>query len=176
MGNGERDYWVTIRFGSLEDFQEKLGAEKKTVSEVMNLMDDRGISLLQQSLISRKFEIADLLLNQGALVNNVSKDGCNELHYIAAHFEDRRAVQLAHRLVKLTVDFDLQDKKYGNSAFFTMCYEAFKVRSNETNELLLSCLELGPDVEIKNNAGYSVKRFIEENGDEDLKKALDSNR
>lgn len=166
------DYWTVIMFGTLEDFKEKLNMEQKQLKQVINFVDDRGISLLQQSLISRKFDLTELLLDEGATVNNISNDSYNELHYVAAHLDDTRAIQLAHRFVDQGVDLDLLDTKYGNSAFFTISYEAFKVGTNEANKLIISCLKRQPNVELQNRSGYSVKQVIEERGTEEMKRAM----
>ncbi|OZS77776.1 hypothetical protein CF394_09585 [Tetzosporium hominis] len=174
MGVKDADYWTIIMFRSLEDFKQKLKNDQKQIHHVTNLIDDRGISLLQQSLISRKFDIANLLLDEGSIINNISTEGYNELHCIAAHLDDVHAIQLTHRLIDLNVDLDLQDKKYGNSALFTICYEAFKVRTSESDELIISCLKKKPNVIMKNKYGYSVKQLIEENGTADMIKAMEA--
>lgn len=167
------DYWTVIMFGSLESFIEKLTIEKKQIDEIVNLVDEKGVSLLQQSLSSRKFDIANLLLDKGATVNHISTEGCNELHYIAAHIDDTRAIQLTYRLIVQGVDLDLKDNKYGNSAIFTLCYEAFKVGTKEANDLIVSCLKKQPNLETKNKSGYSLKQVIEARGTEHMKKALE---
>lgn len=169
----DEEYWTIVMFRSLEGFKKRLKNDHKQIHQLTNLVDDRGISLLQQSLISSKFDIANLLLNEGSIINNISKEGYNELHYISAHLDDVRAIQLAHRLVELNVDLDSQDRRYGNSALFTMCYESFKVRTTESDELIIACLKKQPNVELKNKSGYSVKQLIEEKGTEDMKRAIE---
>lgn len=170
----DEEYWTIVMFRSLEGFKKRLKNDHKQIHQLTNLVDDRGISLLQQSLISGKFDIANLLLNEGSIIKNISKQGYNELHYISAHLDDVRAIQLAHRLVELNVDLDSQDRRYGNSALFTMCYESFKVRTTESDELIIACLKKQPNVELKNKSGYSVKQLIEEKGTEDMKRAIEA--
>lgn len=51
------------------------------VADIINWVDDSGISLLERSLISRKFEISKFLLDNNAKVNIVSKEGNNEFHF-----------------------------------------------------------------------------------------------
>lgn len=173
MNVNKSDYWTAIMFGSLESFKEKLENVKKQIDVVVNLVNERGISLFQQYLINRKFDIANFLLDEGATVNHISNEGCNELHYIAAHIDDTRAIQLVHRLIDKSVDLDLIDNRYGNSATFTLCYEVFKVRTKEANDLILTCLKKHPNLETKNKYGYSLKQLIEEDGTEDMKRALE---
>ncbi|MFZ0577323.1 MAG: ankyrin repeat domain-containing protein, partial [Psychrobacillus psychrotolerans] len=69
MDINKADYWTTIKFGNLELFLEKLKIEKKRVEEVVNFIDKNGISLLEKSLISRKFDIANFLLDNNAKIN-----------------------------------------------------------------------------------------------------------
>lgn len=85
MDINKADYGTVIKFGNLELFKEKMKLENQNFGEVINIVDKNGISLLQKSLISRKFEIANYLLDNNADINVISNEGCNELHYLSAN-------------------------------------------------------------------------------------------
>jgi len=173
MDINKADYWITIKFGNLELFLEKLRIEKTLVEEVVNSIDKNGISLLGKSLISRKFDIASFLLDNNAKVNIISNDECNELHYLAANINCNGAVELAHRLVDMGVDLNLKDKKYGNSAIWSLCQDVLKKRTKEGNDLIVKCLKKHPNINDLNKSGYSLKYLIEERGTEDMKKVME---
>ena len=48
MDINKADYWTIIKFGSLELFLEKLRIEEKRIEEVVNSIDNNGISLLEK--------------------------------------------------------------------------------------------------------------------------------
>lgn len=108
---------------------EKLNLENKSIDEVVNSTDKNGISLLEKSLISKKFDIANYLLDNNANVNIISNEGCNELHYLAANINCIGAVDLAYKLVEMDVDLNLKDKKFANSAIMSLCQEVLKERT-----------------------------------------------
>ncbi|MCM3793700.1 ankyrin repeat domain-containing protein [Priestia megaterium] len=174
MDINKADFWTIIKFGNLEEFLKKLKIENKCIEEVINSVDKNGISLLEKSLISRKFDIAKFLLENDAKVNIVSNEGCNELHYLAANINYVGAVDLAYKLVEMGVDLNLKDKKFSNSAILSLCQEVLKERTRDGNELLLHCLEKHPDFNDSNKFGYSLKRIIEERGTEDMKKVMEA--
>ena len=84
---------------------------------MMNVTDKDGISLLEKSLIARKFDIAKVLLANNAKVNNISHEGCNEFHYIASNINHDGALDIAKILLDRGTSLLVKDKKYGNSAF-----------------------------------------------------------
>ena len=46
-----------------------------------------------------------------------------------------------------------KDKKYGNSAFFTLCHELLKVPSDEALDFLETCFERVQEYDTCNKAG-----------------------
>src|SRR5699024_6481395 len=139
------------------------------IEEVINSVDKDGISLLQRSLIARKFEIAKFLLENDAYVNVISNEKRNELHYLAANINYPGAIDIAYQLVELGVDLNLKDKKYANSALFTLCQD---VLTKEGNQFIVKCIEMKPDISGHNKVGYSLKELIEERGTTEMKKAI----
>ncbi|MCG1021458.1 ankyrin repeat domain-containing protein [Sutcliffiella horikoshii] len=174
MDINKADLWTIIKFGNFEDFLGKLKNGNKCIEDVINSVDINGISLLERSLISRKFDIANFLLDNNAKVNIISNEGCNELHYLAANINCTGAVDLANRLVETGVDLNLKDGKFSNSAIMTLCQEVLKERTKEGNELIIKCLGKRPNINDLNRYGYSLKRIIEERGTEDMKEALEA--
>ena len=167
------DYGTIIKFGNLELFVEKLKFEGNCIEESVNSIDKNDISLLEKSLISRKFDIANFLLDSGAKVNIISIDECNELHYLAANINCQGAVEVACRLVDMGVDLNLKDKKFGNSAIWSLCQEVLKKRTKEGNDLIVKCLGKRPNINDENKYGYSLRDLIEERGTDDMKKVLE---
>lgn len=172
MDINKADYGIIIKFGNLETFLEKLQIEKQNISEIMNIADKNGISLLQKALIARKFEIANFLLDNHADINVVSEEGCNELHYLAANINFDGAVEIAHRLIDMDVNFNLKDKKFNNSALWCLCQEVLKKRTEEGISVIVRCLGKQPDIQSLNKSGYSVEGLIKERGTVEMKKAM----
>ncbi|MFJ5772509.1 ankyrin repeat domain-containing protein [Psychrobacillus sp. NPDC093180] len=167
------DYWTIIRFGNFELFMEKLRMENQSIEKIVNLVDRNGISLLEKALISRKFDIANFLLDNNAKVNIISNEECNELHYLAANIHFTGAVELAHRLVELGVNLNIRDRKFGNSALLSLCQEVLKKRTEEGNYLIIKCLKKHPHIHDLNKSGYSLKQLLEERGTVDIKKVVE---
>ncbi|WP_237758429.1 hypothetical protein [Priestia aryabhattai] len=63
MDLNKADFGTVIKFGNLEDFLKKLNIENKCMEEVVNFVNKNGTSLLETSLISRKFDTAKFLLD-----------------------------------------------------------------------------------------------------------------
>ncbi|HDR7786766.1 MULTISPECIES: ankyrin repeat domain-containing protein [Bacillus] len=173
MDINKADYGTIIKFGNLKLFLEKLKIEGNCIEEIVDSIDKNGISLLEKSLISRKFDIANFLLDNGAKVNIISNDGCNEFHYLAANINCQGAVEVACRLVDMGVDLNLKDKKFGNSAIWSLCQEVLKKRTKEGNDLIVKCLGKRPNINDENKYGYSLRDLIEERGTDDMKKVLE---
>ena len=110
MDINKADYGTIIKFGNLELFKEKMKLEKHNIGEVLNIVDKNGISLLEKSLISRKFEIANYLLDNNVDINVISNEGCNELHYLSSNINFDGAIQIANRLIDMNVNLDLKEK------------------------------------------------------------------
>ncbi|HFJ9469761.1 ankyrin repeat domain-containing protein [Bacillus paranthracis] len=173
MDINKADYGTIIKFGNLKLFLEKLKIEGNCIEEIVDSIDKNGISLLEKSLISRKFDIANFLLDNGAKVNIISNDDCNEFHYLAANINCQGAVEVACRLVDMGVDLNLKDKKFGNSAIWSLCQEVLKKRTKEGNDLIVKCLGKRPNINDENKYGYSLRDLIEERGTDNMKKVLE---
>lgn len=167
------DYGTIIKFGNIELFKEKMKLENHNVDEVLNIVDKNGISLLQKSLISRKFEIANYLLDNNANINVISNEGCNELHYLSSNINFDGAIQIADRLIDMSVDLDLKEKKLNNSSLWCLCQEVLKKRTEDGISLIIKCLNKKPDVKSLNSAGYSVENLINERGTDEMKKVME---
>ena len=141
MNIEKTDYGTIIRFGTIQDLNTKLQMEGKTLDEVIDVTDKEGVSLLEESLIARKFDIAKVLLANNAKVNNISHEGCNEFHYIASNINHDSALDIAKILLDRGTSLMVKEKKYGNSAFFALCQEIFKVRSVEGLNFIERCFE-----------------------------------
>lgn len=173
MDINKADYGTIIKFGNLELLKEKMKLEKQSIDEIKNIIDKNGISLIDKALISRKFQIANYLLDNNVDVNVISNENCNELHYLAANINSEGAIQIASRLIDLDVDLDLKDKKNGNSALWCLCQEVLKRRTEEGISLIVKCLKKKPNVKLLNNAGYSVESLIYERGSEQMKDVME---
>lgn len=173
MDISKADYGTVIKFGNLELFKEKIKLEKQTLSEILNTVDKNGISLLQKALISRKFEIANYLLDNNADVNVISNEGCNELHYLSSNINFDGAIQVAYRLINMNVDLNLKENKLNNSPLWCLCQEILKKRTEEGILLIIKCLKKNPDVKSLNCAGYSVEDLINERGTKEMKEAME---
>ncbi|EPY6471527.1 hypothetical protein ACWO4B_002170 [Clostridium sporogenes] len=173
MDINKADYGTVIKFGNIELLKEKMKLEKKSINEVLNIVDKSGVSLLEKALTSRKFEIVNYLLDNNADINVISNEGCNELHYLAANINSNGAIQVANRLIDMNVNLDLKEKKYNNSSLGCLCQEVLKKRTEEGISLIIKCLKKNPNVKSLNNIGYSVENLINERGTDEMKKAME---
>ena len=173
MDINKADYGTVIKFGSLELFKEKMKLEKHNISEVLNKVDKNGVSLLEKSLISRKFEIANYLLDNNADINVISNEGYNELHYLSANINFDGAIQIANRLIDMNVNLDLKEKRFNNSSLWCLCQEVLKKRTEEGISLIIKCLKKKPDIKSLNSVGYSVENLINERGTDEMKKVME---
>lgn len=174
MDINKADYGTIVKFENLEMFLEKLKIEKQNISEVINIVDENYISLFEKSLFSRNFEIANFLLDNNANINVISKDGYNELHYLAANINFNGAVKIANTLIDMGVDLNLKEKKFNNSALWSICQEVLKKRTEEGSSLIVKCLSRQPDIKSLNKFGYSVEMLIKERGTDEMKKAMEN--
>lgn len=173
MNIEKADYGTIIKFGALDDLLRKVEYENDTMENIISILDTAGISLLEKSIISRKFDISHYLLNNGANVNIVSKEGLNEFHFLATNINHEGAVDIGKILLNRGVSVMQKESKYGNTAFFSLCIEAFKDRSEKVLEFLKDCLEKVTDVDDKNISGYSIRSLINERGTEELKERME---
>ena len=66
-----------------------------------------------------------------------------------------------------------KEKKYNNSAFFTLCQEVFKVRSVEGLAFIEECFDKVEDYDDCNKMGCSIRMLINERGTDKLKKIME---
>ena len=62
MNIEKADYGTIVKFGTLKDLYEKIKLKDDNVSDIINWVDDSGMSILERSLVSRKFEIQNFYL------------------------------------------------------------------------------------------------------------------
>lgn len=173
MNVEKADYGTIIKFGNMQDFNLKLQQEGKTLNEVINIKDKAGMSLLEKSLVARNFDMAKYLLSNGATVNNVSSEGYNEFHYIASNINSDGAIEIAKLLLEKGTSLETKDNRYGNSAFYTLCQEIFKVRSGEGIKFMEECFEYIQDYDDYNKRGYSIRMLINERGTDRLRQIME---
>ena len=166
------DYGTIIKFGTLEDFMSKLELEAQNLGDIIDDLDANGISLLQKALISRKFDIAIYLLNERANVNVISKDGFNELHYLAANINFDGAIDLARVLIDRGADLNQIDNKYGNPAILSICLELLKRQTEEGIKFIEEVLSYQLNIDIINKSGISVRKLLTERGTDSIKKII----
>lgn len=173
MDISKADFSTIVKMGTVADFKEKINKEGKSLRDVVNDVDQYGISLLEQALIYRKFDFAKYFLDAEVKVNVISKTGSNEFHYIAANINVSTAIDIANILLEKDVDLSLKEIKYGNTALFSLCMEVLKKRTPEGIAFIVNCLKKKPDVDQMNKAGYSTRLLIVERGTDEMKKALE---
>lgn len=173
MNIEKADYWMIVKFGSLSDLLLKMEMDKDHIPEIIDRIDGEGLSLLERSIVSRKFDISQYLLEHNANVNIVSCDGNNEFHYLAANLRYEGALDVAYMLLDRGTSLMQKDFKYGNSAFFTLCSEAFKVRSEVIMEFIKECFSKVTDIDDTNKAGISIRQLVNDRGDDELKKMME---
>lgn len=73
-------------------------------------------------------------------------------------------------LLKRGVDLNKKDKKFNNSAFWYLCYNAQLNPTTAVCEFISHCLDKNPDLDTPNFAGKTVNSLIM--GSEDLQHLL----
>ena len=164
-------FFTVAQMGGLYQFKQKLERENLLLSDIIDVPDADNMSVLEHAIAGMKFDIANSLLDNGAKVNFLTKDGYNELHFIAANLRAPHALPTAKRLIGMGVDLDQKDKKYQNTAFLTLLLESFKL-SPYDSDLILMCLSRKPDIYLKNKAGISAFTVISTRGTDKIKNAL----
>ena len=162
MNISKADFDTIIRFGSLDDFERKLLTDGLSIDDVIDNVDSNGVSLLQRALISRKFDIARHLLNHGAKTNVISKDGYNDLHYIAANIDHPGAIELATKLIESGNDLNHRDNIYLNTAALSLCLEILKKRTADGMMFLQKILSYGVEKDSENRSGVSLRKVLAE--------------
>ncbi|HKM03129.1 MAG TPA: ankyrin repeat domain-containing protein [Lachnospiraceae bacterium] len=166
------DYDTVIKFGTLDDLLNKLKLEAQKLSDIIDTADANGISLFQRALICRKFEVAHYLLNENVKINVISKEGFNELHYLAANINFDGALDLARLLIQRGCDLVQIDSKYGNTALLSVCLELLKRQSDEGMKFLEEVLSNHQNIDITNKSGISVRKLLKERGPDKIKELI----
>ena len=167
MNISEVSYSAIAMTGTLDDLKKKMMLEGKTVDDVKDILDS-DMSLLMLSIAYGKLDIAKYLLQNNAKVNIVSKEGYNEFHCLAYHLKENNALELAYMLLEKDVDLNLRDKKFKNSAFWYLCYNACLCNTKLVFEFISKCIGKKPDLDSLNIAGKSIRDLIANSGIEYL--------
>jgi len=162
-------YSTIAMIGNLKILQEKLKLDRKTINDVKDIIDSDE-SLLMKSIAYGRFDIAKYLLENGAKVNIISKNGNNELHCLSYHLKEVGALEIGYMLLKRGVDLNKKDKKFNNSAFWYLCYNAQLSPTTAICEFISYCLDKNPDLDTPNFAGKTVNSLIM--GSEELQHLL----
>lgn len=165
------DYFTVALLGNLNDFLQKMNAEKMTIARLQEMRDSEGSTILQTAIASLRFDIANYLLDHNYSVNNISKARKNELHSIADRIAYDEAVNLGERLLNLEVDLNLQDRAHKNTPFMTLLVFGLG-RGERQTEFLMKCLQKKPDIFLKNKSGLSPADIINQRGNEEMKKVV----
>lgn len=172
MNLEKANFFTVIQFGTKKLFIEKLDIQRCSLSDIINIKDANGVSLLEISLANRKFDIAQMLIENGAQLNVVSKDYCNELHYLSPNIDSDESITIAKQLIRAGVILNLQDKKYKNTPFWYLCEKAIQKNNQEMNELIKVCMKKAPDINVPNVAGNTVASMLLERGSNALKEIV----
>lgn len=172
MNIEKADYGTIAKFGTLNDILNKLEVERDSIQDIIEWKDVRDMSLLEISIVSRKFDISKFLLDNGAQVNNVSKSGNNEFHYLASNLSFKGAIEIGELLLEKKTSLMQKDVKYGNTAFFALCIEAFKIRTISVMGFIEECFEKVTSVDEPNKNGMTIRKLISDRGSERLRKQL----
>lgn len=172
MNIEKADYGTIVKFGTLYDLLNKLKLEQCSIQEIIEWKESEGMSLLEISIVFRKFDVSKFLLDNGAQVNNVTKSGNNEFHYLASNLNCEGAVEIGEMLLEKKTSLMQKETKYGNTAFFSLCIEAFKTRSTSVMKFVEKCFDEVTSVDEPNRNGMTIRKLIDERGSDKLKKLL----
>lgn len=131
----EGRYFQIIMFEGVQEFKEQIKADHLKKKELINMtFSDDSSSLLEEAIAQRKVLIANYLLDAGAPVNVITKENYNEFHIIAPYLSNDSMVAVAERILKKGCDLSLQDKKYHNTAMFSI---ALSILTHQTHDNML---------------------------------------
>ncbi|TFJ46867.1 hypothetical protein CKN80_03780 [Carnobacterium divergens] len=173
MNLEKADYFVIAQFGNLDLILQKLNLENKNIDDIKNVCNKNHISLFEQSLIFRNFDISNYLLENKVKLNVISNENRNELHYIAANINNSKAIKITKYLIDQSVDLNLQDKEFGNTPFWYLCLETMKVNSEELFDLIQYCLTNGAKFDIKNKKELSILNLVHERKNKIMQKLFE---
>lgn len=174
MNIEKADYISILRYGTEKEFYEKMFLEDRKLVDIINQKATESSSLLMAAISGRKFELAKVLLENGIKVNQITQDGYNEFHILAAHLRHPSALVVAELLLEKGVDLAYQDKIFGNTAMFSLCLESLKaINPPEVRDFVCRCLSKNKGIDEKNKRGNNVRTLIETRGTSEMKKAIE---
>ena len=116
-----------------------------TTEECIRIFNDALYDVISCAYNDR-IKIIDLLLNNGANINNQDNNGQTILHYVCKYYHYSPTAANINLLLDKNANINLQDNN-GNTAL----HYSFKHFDN-----VLELIEKGADVDIKNNKGQTI--------------------
>lgn len=165
-------YDMIIFVGNMEDLLKQLEEDNISIKEIVNVKYDDNMTLLHRALTSRKFDIANYLLDNGAEVNVVTDYGLNELGGLSHNLTTSEAAAIGRRLLNMGVSLTQKDKKYGNTTIFTLVRDSFRRISPEAKQFIYDCFALVDEIDEPNKFGFTLRAIIERGTDETLKQMV----
>ncbi|MDR2232309.1 MAG: ankyrin repeat domain-containing protein [Tannerella sp.] len=136
--------------------------EKNDLSSFNNFVKTYGINsceekdkrnLLMYSIIQKKDVFSEELINWGIDLNYQDKQGYSALHFAV----QENNLYIVDYLLKKEVDFDIVDIN-GNTPLWRALFNQKKIDNN----IIISLLEAGADLNKHNNHGVAPLKFIKE--------------
>lgn len=177
MNVEKADIFIIAEFGNYEMLLEKLNLIKKSLSEVKDDKDKNNNTSLHKSIIGRKFDIAQELLNMNCKINCISHDGYNELHCLTYNLGSEESFNIAKKIIEKGGDLNLKDLEYGNTPFNYFCQMAIRKINNTSifKDFLLFCMRFNPELYEKNNSGKNIYDIVNTFGNAELKEIININ-
>ena len=146
-------------FGSFDEFKKEIKERGLSFHELRDMRWSDGSSLLEQSIGNRQYDTAEYLLKHHWPVNVVTKEGCNEFHYLASWIHEERALEIGWKLLKRGVDLAQQDKKHKNTAMLSLYIRLlpWASTSDRHRTFLKACLDKKQGITEINKYGYCVR-------------------
>ncbi len=145
---------------SVDDIIGQMSIDSLDFSDIGAITGQDGSSMLEIAIAHRNFSVAEYLLNHRVPVNIVTKEGYNEFHIIAPHLRDAKAVELAKRLLMKNVSLSQTDKKYKNTAMFSITLEIVQHQTDFNIEFLKLCIMRKEGLFEKNIRGFCASDFL----------------
>lgn len=107
------DLFKLIRENNVEYIQQVLNNEN------INVLNSQNQNLLQEAVLSKKFDIASILISKSININNQDYKGQTILHYLPIY----KNLELAKKILENNGDINIQDN-YGNPPLWTAIFNA----------------------------------------------------
>lgn len=144
----ENDVIYDFRDGNLKRVEEHLNQNP----ELITFTDASGDSLLHHAAVDGHIDVAKLLLNRGAIIDQSNDMGWSALHVAAMEVN----YEFADYLLTKGIPVDLKDKN-GETALHRAVYGHVQAQYIAYHLQTIDVLVAGgADVNAKNNEGYSV--------------------